>query len=150
MLKEYLDLVREFIYKFFVDKDLCWLRSVAAGATIHINERVSRTIKEKNVQLITLTEKNGKYILSFERVPTKWVSWLPFYAVKWRMLEFLDLTNEVEKSLIPQNKVINIEDKRLIRIFKSAYSMALKVAPLKIDDCYASYIKALKKILNHK
>lgn len=147
MLKEYLNLVHDFIYKFFVDEDLCWLRSIAAGTTIHINDRVSQTIKEKNVQLITLTEKNGKYILSFERVPTRWVSWLPFYTVKWRMLEFLDLTNEVEKSLMPQTKLINIEDKRLIRIFKSAYSMALKVAPLKTDECYVSYIKSLRKIL---
>lgn len=147
MLKEYLNLVHDFIYKFFVDKDLCWLRSIAAGTTIHINDRVSQNIKEKNVQLITLTEKNGKYILSFERVPTRWVSWLPFYTVKWRMLEFLDLTNEVEKSLMPQTKLINIEDKRLIRIFKSAYSMALKVAPLKTDECYVSYIKSLRKIL---
>lgn len=122
---DYIEALGNFIEAWFdPDKTRDWERIFNGEATARTNNRSPRSANERNVELVTMVDATGSVTVSFERVPVK-MRFLPFYRVKWRLLEVLDMRCNDTVHLMPEGGM-DIDNKYIVSLFKSIYPHAKK------------------------
>lgn len=126
-LNAFQEVLFEFLVKKFNTKECHshwdWVDFISKGGIVNLNARAGRTIMERGVELVSLHTIDGNYVVSAERVPTRVCKWLPFYRVKWRILELLDISGEETIDLLPV-RPLDVSYKLLENWLKALYYCA--------------------------